>query len=746
MSESSMDMDKARRTFVAEARELLEAMEAALLEAEQNGLGEDGIGAIFRAAHTIKGSSGLFGLDLMVSFTHLLESVFDRLREGRLSCDPEMTALFLEACDHLGCMVDSFEESGVDAEPDPERRERLRQRLQAILDGGETANAVAVVPTDVEVAVRDLDPDGPPVASDNWHISLRLARDTLRNGLDPLSFFRYMEKFGKIVRAEVVPDGLPPFEEADPELLYLGFEIQFSSDADRRRIEEVFEFLSEDSRIRIYPPNSRIGQFVSLIHEDSDLVGRMGEILVACGALTPSELENALAIQRASGGERLIGEIVVEENGVHPVVVEAALRKQESVAREKPGGHSQHAIKVDVHKLDHLIDLVGELVIAGAGAKIAAKREGSVPCEEAVNSVTSLVEEIRDSALGLRMIPVGEVFNRFPRVVRDIAKDLGKKIDLEITGAETELDKSMVEKLTDPLMHIVRNAIDHGVESVEERVAAGKHETGTVHLDAYHESGLIVIEVRDDGKGMDRERILAKAVAKGLAQPGQNMTDAEIFRFVFEPGFSTAETVTNLSGRGVGMDVVKRNIEQLRGDVEIESARGEGTTLRIRLPLTLAIIDGFRIVAGKSSYVVPLELVEECAELVVSDLHGDIVGLRGESLPFIRLRDLFAIPGERPARECLVVVQHGGGRLGLVVDQLAGELQAVIKPLGSLFRDLKAIGGTTILGDGAVALILDVFQLGQIAAKKVSAAPRPATSIQSGPHSIDIDPTERSIP
>ena len=721
-----MDMNNARKAFVQEARELLDAMEAALLDVEQNGMTDEGMGAIFRAAHTIKGSSGLFGLETMVAFTHVLENVFDRLRSGKLAYDPEMTAIFLDAGDYLGRMVDAFGDGQESPDPDPLAREALQGRLESLLVGSSLPvaqprpKAGIETGTEMDAAAVAL-PGDATVESDNWHISLRLAQDTLRNGLDPLSFFRYMERMGAIVRMEVVADALPAFADADPELLYLGFEIQYDSAVEKKKIEEIFEFLSEDSRIRIIPPSSRIGQYVSLIHEDPDLVGRMGEILVACGALTPAELQKALELQKQEDVPQKIGSIVVEEHGVHPMVVAAALKKQETI-REKAGSHGQHVIKIDVEKLDHLINLVGELVIAGAGAKIAAIQEKSVPCEEAVNAVTALVEEIRDSALGLRMIPVGEVFNRFPRVVRDIAKDLGKKIELVITGAETELDKSMVEKLTDPLTHLVRNSIDHGIESVEARLAAGKPEVGTLNLHAYHESGSILIEVRDDGAGLPREKILAKAVEKGLVQPDQNLTDAEIYRLIFEPGFSTAETITNLSGRGVGMDVVKRNIEQLRGEIDIDSVPGEGATIRIRLPLTLAIIDGFQILVGRSSYVVPLDLVVECADLVVSDIHGDLVSLRGESLPIIRLRDMFSVPGNRPARESLVVVQYGTSRLGLVVDQLAGELQAVIKPLGSLFRDLKAIGGTTILGNGAVALILDVPHLSQAVSTRASAA------------------------
>jgi two-component system, chemotaxis family, sensor kinase CheA len=310
------------------------------------------------------------------------------------------------------------------------------------------------------------------------------------------------------------------------------------------------------------------------------------------------------------------------------------------------------------------------------------------------------------------MIPIGEVFQRFPRVVRDVSQELGKRIELVITGAETELDKSMVEKLSDPLLHIVRNAMDHGIEAVEAREAAGKSPVGTLRLHAYHESGCIVIEVNDDGRGLDAKRIFDKAVERGMIAPDAVLTEAEVHQLIFAPGFSTAAAVTNLSGRGVGMDVVKRNIEQLRGDIEILSVAGQGTTMRIRLPLTLAIIDGFQVAVGESVFVIPLDLVVECADMAISTGGQHIVNLRGEPLPYVRLRELFDLPAAQAGtRESLVVVAYGQQRAGLVVDRLLGEFQAVIKPLGQLFRGLKGLSGSTILGDGSVALILDVPML-----------------------------------
>ena len=546
--------------------------------------------------------------------------------------------------------------------------------------------------------------------ADTWHLSLRLSPDVLRSGMDPVSFLRYLARLGRIVYMHTLTDRLPPIEEFDPETLYFGFEIEFESDADKQTIENVFEFVREESLIHILPPRSKTEDFLAHIRALPEEPRRLGEILVASGALTPTELERVLAMQAgAEGAKAPIGSLLVKNQIVDPGVVSAALTKQQESSERKV--HEQRFIKVDVDKLDALINLVGELVIAGAGAQLAAKTDGAPASQEAVATVTDLVEDIRDAALSLRMVPIGEVFQRFPRVVRDIAKDLGKKIDLQITGAETELDKSMVEKLSDPLTHIVRNAIDHGIESVEQRLSAGKSETGTLQLHAYHDSGSITIEIRDDGAGLNRDRIRAKGIERGLITADQLLSDEEIYRLIFEPGFSTAEQITNLSGRGVGMDVVRRNIDALRGEVDVESREGLGATVRIRLPLTLAIIDGFQVSVAGAAFVLPLEMVKECADLVVADVYRNIVNLRGEPLPFIRLRTLFGLPGEAPARECMVVVQYGHQRVGLVVDHLVGELQAVIKPLGSLFRELRGISGSTILGNGQVALILDVPNL-----------------------------------
>jgi two-component system chemotaxis sensor kinase CheA len=469
-----------------------------------------------------------------------------------------------------------------------------------------------------------------------------------------------------------------------------------------------------------------VDDYLQLIRELPEENRLLGEILVAGGCLTPRELEEALDIQQQESLEngavqgRMLGTIVIQENAVPPPVVAAALEKQRRFHDRQ--AQELKVVKVSADKLDRLVDLVGELVIASASAHTKALHANGGAAQdagvmEATLAVTKLVEEIRDNALSLRMVQIGETFNRFRRIVRDVSLELGKTIELEIRGADTELDKTIVEKLADPLMHIVRNSIDHGIEPAEVRLARGKPEAGTVMLQASHESGSIIIEVTDDGGGLDKDRILAKAIERGLAREGAVLTDPEITALIFEPGFSTAEAVSNLSGRGVGMDVVRRNVGELRGTIEVETEAGAGTTMRMRLPLTLAIIDGFRVEVAGASCVVPLDVVIECLDLgpFLESEQNHLINLRGEVLPFLRLREVFRIPGERPARERVVVIQHGDLRAGLVVDQLLGEFQTVIKPLGQLFRGARGIGGSTILGTGEVALILDVAQLLQLA-------------------------------
>jgi two-component system chemotaxis sensor kinase CheA len=408
-----------------------------------------------------------------------------------------------------------------------------------------------------------------------------------------------------------------------------------------------------------------------------------------------------------------LGEILVKQGMVQDEVLNVALEKQKQIRDRKI--QESKFIRVNAEKLDQLIDLVGELIIAGASAALLARRSNNANMVEATSVINRFVEEIREDALRLRMVEIGETFSRFQRVIRDVSKDLGKEIVLETSGGETELDKTVVEKIGDPLTHLVRNAMDHGIESAEVRHARGKPTKGTLRLNAYHDSGSIVIEVADDGGGLNRDKILAKAIERGLVNAGQSLSDREIFNLIFEPGFSTADKVTDLSGRGVGMDVVKRNIHALRGTVDVDSREGAGTTVRIRLPLTLAIIDGFLVGVGNTSFVIPLDMVLECLELSEADRQTsrqrDYINLRGEVLPLINLRATFNIVGNESRRENVVVVKCAGKKAGLVVGTLLGEFQTVIKPLNKMFNQVKCISGSSILGNGDVALILDVGAL-----------------------------------
>ncbi len=710
-------MDELTRVFIQESEEQLAEMEAGLLKLEQAPDDRDNINAIFRAAHTIKGGSGVVECRYIEQFTHLVENVLDELRNGDISVTAPLATLLLECRDHMGSLIGVL--ASGEAEPSAELTksgEALTDRLKELITNKDnlSQSRLAVHEEDIEIESTG----GGVVNTDSWHISVRFGKNVLRGGMDPLSFIRFLAGLGEIIGMETIADGIPAAEEMDPESCYLGFEIRLQTKASKADIERVFDFVQDECELRILPPLSNASDYIRLISELPEDTMRLGEMLVRCGALTQAEVERGLQAQTstpaadaAAAQETTVplGEILVESNVVQKEIVDAAIAKQTQVVEKK--AREAQLVRVQADKLDQLIDLIGELVIAGAAANLLALKSRQTDLVEATSVLSRLVESIRDSALQLRMVQIGDTFTRFNRVVRDVAKDLGKEIELVISGAETELDKTVVEKIGDPLMHLVRNSLDHGIEPVDVRLARGKPACGRVSLNAYHDSGIIVIEVSDDGGGLNREKIRAKAIERELIQPDATLTDNEIISLIFEPGFSTVDQISKLSGRGVGMDVVRRNIMSLRGTVDVTSVEGQGSTFTIRLPLTLAIIDGFQVGVGKASYVIPLDSVVECIER--KDLAGDrnFLNLRGEALPFIRLRELFEVEGQAPARESIVVVQFGGQRAGIVVDQLMGEFQTVIKPLGRMFANLRGIGGSTILGSGEVALILDVAAL-----------------------------------
>lgn len=671
----NINLDQALQTFIAEARELLQEMEQSLLHLEHAPDDADHLASIFRAAHTIKGSAGLFGLEPIVGFAHVVEDVLDRLRDGQIHATRDLTALLLGCNDHLLELIEVVAvRNAVPSADSREREASLREKLRGFREPTREPAPPATAGSGAQAT---------------WHISVRFGIDMLRNGMDPLSFLRYLDSLGEIKGVATYDEGIPSAADMDAESCYLGFEISLLSDRDETTIAEAFEFVRDECRLFIFAPQTPTTVFLQWIQDAGEESAWLADALIRCGTLSR---ENFAVMELPAPSER---------------------SSTIATTADKPAAHnrSQPYIRVRSDQLEQLIDLAGELITAGAGAQLMARETGNEAVTEATSVVAALVERLLDGALAMRMVPIGDTFNRFQRVVRDVSQELGKEIDLLISGADTELDKALVERIGDPLMHLVRNAMDHGIEMPQVRLAAGKPARGQLRLNAFHDSGSIVIELIDDGAGLNRDRILAKARDRGLVG-AVDPSERELLNLIFEPGFSTAETVTNLSGRGVGMDVVKRNITSLRGSIDLYSEPGEGTTVRIRLPLTLAMINGLLVKVAGGDFVVPLDVVHECIELPGGErdtLHNrGHIDLRGEVLPLIFLREHLSLEGSPSRRENVVVVKAHGQKAGLVVDRLMGEHQTVIKPMGALFGGLRCISGSSILGNGKVALILDI--------------------------------------
>lgn len=497
---------------------------------------------------------------------------------------------------------------------------------------------------------------------------------------------------------------IPTLEELDPELCYTYWDVILTTDQGQNAIRDVFIFVEEECDIRIQEISGTTGETGETAYK------KLGQILVERGDLTPEELESALS------GQKLLGQLLVENDILPPSPVESALAEQAHLARvhrsrKAPAG----SIRVPTEKLDSLVDLVGELVTTQARLSRKADMERDPELTAIAETVAHLAAELRDNAMGIRMLSIGTTFSKFNRLVRDLSESLEKEVVMTTEGGETELDKTMLERLNDPLVHLLRNSIDHGIELPSVRRAAGKSARGTVHLAAEHAGSNVLIRITDDGAGLDVSALQRRAVERGLIAADAELADEEIFALIFAPGFSTAQSVSDVSGRGVGMDVVKRNIESLSGSIEVASQRDRGTTITLRVPLTLAIIDGLLVETAGVKYVLPLSAIEECVELTDADearAHGrNILRIREEIVPYIRLREHFHIPGERPAHQRVVISGINGRRVGIVVDRVIGEQQVVIKTMSRLYRDAEAIAGASIMGDGTVALILDVPKL-----------------------------------
>ncbi len=703
-------IEASRATFLEEARDMLGQLEASLLVLADGDA--EVLNAAFRSAHTIKGSAGLFGFERVVSFTHEVETLLDLVRDGHCAITDPMVTLLLECRDQIGRLLDEVAgtEHSEDNRGESARLVAMLRRAQGRPEPepGPAADPSAQVSTGPAAA-----------AADEWSVHVQFKGPTFLDGFDPMSFLRYLPAMGDLTTMHTRLEDVPALDAIDPEQCYLGFTVGLKTAASKAAIEAVFEFASDDCVLRLEPPQATRREMLSAIETQTDGGAPLGALLVQAGAVTPRELDAAIAVQRDQRPAARIGEVLVERHAVPADVVEAAAGQQQRL-RERKGEESRF-VRVPADKLDALISLIGELVIAGSGAQLAARDAGHDGVIEATSRIADLLEHARDGALKLRMVPIGETFARFKRVVHDVTRQLGKEVELAISGGDAELDKAMVEQIVDPLTHLVRNALDHGLETPELRRAAGKSVTGRLGLHAYHESGSIVIEVSDDGRGLNRERIVAKAVERGLVPADSVLSDADVFQLIFLPGFSTADKVTDISGRGVGMDVVRRNIEALRGTVTLASQPGRGSTVQIRLPLTLAIIDGFMVQVQAAAFVMPLDVVVECIEnppegMQLGDAVSGCFNLRGEVLPLLSLQRHLHIAGEPPQRRSVVVVRAGHQKVGLLVDRLLGEHQTVIKPLGRLFSHLRGVAGSSILGSGAVALILDIPALTAMAA------------------------------
>jgi two-component system, chemotaxis family, sensor kinase CheA len=689
-------MDMHNEMFKAEAYELLAELETSLLELEERPEDNDIIGRVFRAMHTIKGSGAMFGFEDIAAFTHEVETVYDLVRNGKLSVSRELIDLTLQARDIIREMLDA---SAGDSQVDKDATQMLITSFRQFIPQGKGNAGTASAASSPADKQKKEDSEAEEVV---YRIRFKPPQDIFLRGVDPLSMLQELADCGKLaVIAET--SGIPYLEEYNADYCYTAWDIVLITTKDIDAIRDTFIFVEEDSEIKI----ERIEE--DGISENSKM---LGEILIDRGDLTRE------ALAQVMGGKKLIGTMLVEAGLTEPDKVEAALAEQKlirDVREKKKAEESVSNIRVASEKLDKLVNLVGEMVTVQANLSQIAGRENNAQLTAVAEEVERLTAELRDTTMNIRMLPIGSTFSKFRRLVRDLSKELGKEIEMETEGAETELDKTVIEKLNDPMVHLIRNCIDHGIEAPDVRESKGKDRKGTVHLSAMHSGANVLIRIKDDGAGLNTEAIRNKAIEKGLITGDTELSDKEIYSLILAPGFSTAKTVTSVSGRGVGMDVVKQAIEALRGTIEIDSIEGEGTIITLKLPLTLAIIDGLLVQVGHDYYVMQLSLVKECVELTARDRAkasgGNLANVRGQLVPYIRLRDQFSFGGELPEIEQIVITEVDEMKVGFVVDLVVGEHQTVIKSLGSMYRNVEGLSGATILGSGTVALILDVPKL-----------------------------------
>ncbi|MBF0285216.1 MAG: chemotaxis protein CheA [Magnetococcales bacterium] len=662
-------------TFRVEAGELLTDLEAALLELEEQPDNGELVGRSFRALHTLKGSGGMAGFGEIVRFAHGVESVFDRVRNGTLAVERELLTLALAAKDHLHALLNAGPAGGEELAAETNE---LLARCQPYL--GTTAPAG----TSGTTAAPGKAPPKAAAVESFW-VRFRPEVNSLVHGSDPLALLEELAEQGE-VKACFHDEGIPPLEDLTPERCLGWWDLVFQTGHGEQGIRDVFIFVDEPEVLQVQP--------------------------LGLGQVRGDDLTRFLdAVKKYNDAEKAREDLL---KSIEWVRQERTKRRTESA-----GAADSASLRVDAHRLDKLVDMVGELVIIQSRLSLSVRGAKDPALSQLAEELERLSDAMRGNALGLRMLPIGVSFNAFKRLVRDLAVQLGKDADFVAEGAETELDKTVIDRLKDPLLHILRNAVDHGLETADERMRSGKSAQGTVKLTATNAGGDVLLTIRDDGRGIDLEKVRAKALARGLLTPEANPSRKELFALLFEPGFSTAEKVSDVSGRGVGMDVVKRSIEGLRGSVEVDSQPGTGSVFSIRLPLTLAIIDGLGVKVGRESFIIPLATVEACQERMSNDGRlVDNIPRNGQLIPCINLRRLLGVPGEPPGFERVLIARVEEMEVGLAVDRVVGRQQAVIKSLGGIYRNLDWISGTTINGDGGIALILDVAQLVRFAYAK----------------------------
>lgn len=674
--------------FRQEAAELFETLEGALLDLCQRPDDRELVDSAFRALHTIKGSGAMFGFDKVAAFTHEFETAFELVRKGEIRPSQELIAVALSAKDYIRALIEV-----------PEATDSIIG--DAILD--DLRRFVAPVAAPAPKADADL-PSAKESRAAGWQLHLEFDSQILCNGSNPLDLLEDLCKLGPCFVLPVTDD-VPLLDELEPEYCYLKWDVTLHADCDRSAIDDVFMFVQDEMKLTLAP----LAQI---------------ELPAAAPTLPPILLEAAADAAKLQAAP----EPVAKEPGVvaqvaapqaEPKAVESnrETAKTTEIKRDESKRADERGIatvRVQAERLDELMDRVGELVIAQARLTQLAAVGSDLSIKMIAEEIERLAASLRDTTMGARMVPIGSLFGRFRRLVHDLSRDLKKPVEFVTSGEDTELDKTMIECLADPLVHLIRNAIDHGIEDTATRAVAGKTEQGRIELYAVHSGAQVLVTVRDNGGGLNTARIRAKAEEQGLIAPGATLSDHEIHQFLFHPGFSTAQTISALSGRGVGMDVVKRTIENMRGSIDLSTKPGQGTSVTLRLPLTLAIIEGLLIRVHEGRYIIPLSAVEECVELTAEHQRArgrNFLNVRGNLVPFLRLREILQVGGTPGPHQKTIIISTGETRVGLVADQIIGNHQTVIKSLSKLHSDVTIFSGATILGDGGAALILDVAQL-----------------------------------